>query len=352
MRAVSWRWPVRLGLLAGGVVVSLVLVELALRGLGFPTRTLEFTPSGVPGYALMRPNQEFLERGWHAHQPPHRIRVNSLGFRGPEPSPERRWTILALGDSFTFGPGVEDEQTFAAVLAERLRSRFGAGIEVVNAGHSGAGIDHELVVFERRGRSLRPDVVLLQFFANDIDDLLEREARERVYRPINFPLKRHVRQTATYLLLLRLKLQGRRTAVARAAATEGAETETLPFRDSGYYSRVLPERLERGWDEYLGYLGRLAAGTDLAGSRLVVLIVPDRYQVTRADLHPTPQERIETFARDRGIPVVDPLPTFRRLAARDEVLYLPEDGHLSPRGHAVLGQLLLEVLVEHRLVPR
>lgn len=69
MRSVSWRWPVRPALLAGGVVVSAAVVELALRGLGFPTRTLEVTASGVPGYALMRSNQ-VGERAWYAHQPP------------------------------------------------------------------------------------------------------------------------------------------------------------------------------------------------------------------------------------------------------------------------------------------
>jgi hypothetical protein len=52
------------------------------------------------------------------------ISVNSRGYRGAEwPSAEtdlRRQEILVVGDSQVFGLGVDDDQTFSAVLAEQL----------------------------------------------------------------------------------------------------------------------------------------------------------------------------------------------------------------------------------------
>ena len=110
-----------------------------------------------------KPNQDFLQT-WE--DPPSRMRINSLGLRGDEIDPERCRTVLALGDSFTFEGG------FVTKLQDQIDERFGAGIEVVNAGYGGATIDREAVVFEKQGLAVNPDLVILQFFPNDIEALL------------------------------------------------------------------------------------------------------------------------------------------------------------------------------------
>lgn len=317
--------------------------------LGFPSRVLEFSPAGVPGYFFMKPNQDYVEHGFYAYQPPHRIRINSMGLRGNEVNPDRRWTILALGDSFTFGAGVNFEDTFVYGLEKRLRSQFGPGVEVINAGYAGATIDHELVVFERQGLPLKPDVVILQFFANDVEELLQREQREKIYRQIDFPLKGYLRHTATYVLLLKLKLHGLRRTIERGPAEAQETAQHLPFRDNEYYAPALSQKFRRGWELYFEHLEKLVKETRRNGIRLVILIIPDEYQVARPHLFPAPQETIRAFGRLRGIPVVDPLLAFRRLMAAGEGLYLPEDGHLAPQGHAVVADLLFDALSENHI---
>jgi len=64
--------------------------------------------------------------------------TNSLGLRGKEitlekPSGYKR--ILVLGDSFTFGLYVSDEETYPAVL-EKLLTGQGHKVEVINAGYA------------------------------------------------------------------------------------------------------------------------------------------------------------------------------------------------------------------------
>lgn len=342
-------WLARLSLLSGSVLVSFLMVEVALRVLGFPSRVLEFSPAGVPGYFFMKPNQDYVEHGFYAYQPPHRIRINSMGLRGNEINPDRRWTILALGDSFTFGAGVNFEDTFVYVLEKRLRSQFEPGVEVVNAGYAGATIDHELVVFERQGLPLKPDVVILQFFTNDVEDLLQREERERIYRQIDFPLKRYLRHTAAYVLLLKLKLSWMGRNVNRDRAGTGENAPPLSFRGDEYYAQTPSARNQRGWDAYLGHLGKLVDRTRRERIRLVILTIPDEYQVTRPHPFPAPQENIRAFARRNSVPVVDPLSAFRRLWGAGEILYLPQDGHLTPRGHAAIADLLVGALMESDL---
>src|SRR5262249_49458840 len=56
--------------------------------------------------------------------------LNQYGFRGPERPAEARRSILLLGDSFTFGSGVNDDETFAS----RLGRALGPEVQVWNGG--------------------------------------------------------------------------------------------------------------------------------------------------------------------------------------------------------------------------
>lgn len=341
-------WFTTLFFAAVSTVASFIFVEVTLRMLGYPSRILEFSPSGIPGYAFMSPNQDYIRSG-SKHVPLHRVHINSIGLRGPEVNPDRMWTIVALGDSFTFGNGVDFEETYVYVLKKRLNEQFGPGIEVINGGYEGANIDHELVVFERQGLPLRPNVVTLQFFPNDVTGLVYREQGARVYQPIEFPLKGYVRHTAMYGLLHRLKLNW---MIGKVDRELGGEFTRLTFREGEFYSPALSTMLQKTWEVYFQYLEKLVDRTRQEGIPLVVIIIPDNYQVARPHLLPVPQEKIRAFAQRNDVPVVDPLPTFRFLAAAGETLYIPEDAHLNPRGHAVVADLLRNTLIENNIAYR
>jgi len=65
------------------------------------------------------------------------LEVNRDGLRGKEPAvPKQKGTfrLIMLGDSFTMGEGVSDEQAFPAVLERSLAARMPVRVEVVNAG--------------------------------------------------------------------------------------------------------------------------------------------------------------------------------------------------------------------------
>jgi lysophospholipase L1-like esterase len=100
------------------------------------------------------------------------VRTNALGFRGREipaqPDPGT-FRILTLGDSFTFGWGVEEEETFIRVLERRL-SAVGR-VEVINAGVPGYSADQYLLFLRTRGFALRPDAILLIECGNDDQEL-------------------------------------------------------------------------------------------------------------------------------------------------------------------------------------
>lgn len=106
--------------------------------------------------------------------------VNGLGFRGPDrvvPRPRDVFRIVCLGDSYTFGDGVHEKDTFCHQL-ERLLEKSppankGWRFEVVNGGVPGYATAEERATYERYARTYQPQLVLLVMCWNDDLSLLE-----------------------------------------------------------------------------------------------------------------------------------------------------------------------------------
>lgn len=95
----------------------------------------------------------------------HRIVNNSRGYRDRERAYDKggRKRIVVLGDSTTWGWGVESGERFSDVIEKRLE-----GWEVINLAQAGYSTDQELLVLESEGLKYRPDVVILLFDRNDV----------------------------------------------------------------------------------------------------------------------------------------------------------------------------------------
>jgi len=168
----------RAALAIAASVLALLLGEALWRAF----RTSAYGPTTNPAYVLPDP-----ELGWR-YRPLARARhrsddfdvtiaINAQGFRDePFGAPTGRPRIVALGDSLTFGWGVEAEQGFTTRLEELT------GAEVLNLGVSGYGTDQELLLWERVGRGLAPRVVLLTVCANDLEEISRPAAYGR-YKP-------------------------------------------------------------------------------------------------------------------------------------------------------------------------
>ena len=93
---------------------------------------------------------------------------NSRGIRGEVEhsyaKPKGKLRILCLGDSFTFGEGVSDSETYPHYLQQMLPN-----VEVINMGVHGYGHDQMLIYLKEEGVKYRPDIVILGFLAQDSD---------------------------------------------------------------------------------------------------------------------------------------------------------------------------------------
>jgi len=159
--------------LSVGCVIALVLGEVLVTLIHGPT--VRFPRRVVEAPWGLRYNEPNARYGHHSPDVDVEFRINGQGMRADHDfayqKPEGVRRIVCLGDSFTAGYEVQQEETFACVLERTLAAR-GHRVEVLNAGVSGFSNAEEVLYLERELWRYDPDVVLLSFFANDLDDNL------------------------------------------------------------------------------------------------------------------------------------------------------------------------------------
>jgi lysophospholipase L1-like esterase len=106
--------------------------------------------------------------------------INGQGYRHrgriAVPKPAGCVRVVALGGSSTFSYHTGDEAIWTQVLEDSLRSRYGDGVEVVNAGVPGYSIVESTINYMTRVRHLVPDVVVVYHTWNDMKFFLSIEA--------------------------------------------------------------------------------------------------------------------------------------------------------------------------------
>ena len=98
-----------------------------------------------------------------------RIRSNDDGFRERpfRPKAPGQVRIVTLGDSSTFGWGVDAEWTYQRLLEARLSEWIPDRFEVLNLGMPGYNTRHGLGVLRHWALALEPDLLIVSFGAND-----------------------------------------------------------------------------------------------------------------------------------------------------------------------------------------
>ena len=99
-------------------------------------------------------------------------KINQYGFRGKDfvfPKPKGTFRIFAVGDSFTFGVGSEENETIPFLMEENLRSQYN-NIEVINAGIGHASPITHYVNMKNIHLKYEPDLVILFFDLTDLRD--------------------------------------------------------------------------------------------------------------------------------------------------------------------------------------
>lgn len=272
-----------------------------------------------------------------------RVRINSHGYRGPERSYDRdatRRRVVVLGDSFVWGFGVEEEETFTTLLE---REAAGA-LEVINLGVSGYSSDQELLVYRQTARRYDPDTVVLVVASNDVAMnaapiayliygkpvfVLDGDELRLTNTPVpEVPWMRRMAVDLagrSYLLnqANRLREEWNVSRALKAAPPEPAATGT-PAAERPF-PKTMAEQVTIRLIEQIG------AEVQADGRRLLVVLVEGIYG----------GPRFGVALRQRGLDVVE-LDAVMRF--EDPAVHLPDELHWNADGHAIVARTLLPYL--------
>jgi len=327
--------------------------------------------------------------------------VNALGFRDREFQAQRNdaYRIVAVGDSTTFGWGVNIDDTWVKKLEAHLRQR-GLHVEVANLGQGGSYPKRYADVIDRALPILKPDLVLIGVLQGD--DLAQGE------EDLDIPPRRLSEPTqslsfrSTFLGIIRVILPNLAVLVQSTqttaqiwkrqvtALTTSNEAGKLTFAslepdiqqlyrqgnlNPGLLAGAIrsPRHMMTTMNldepftrsliaEMSRHLSRIRTLAANQGAEVVVLSIPTREYMDRFDLDQyrrlgfqvsdemlnstAPDDAIRIAAEKAGLPFASVTPQFRTLA-QDRRLFFLHDGHFNHEGHSLLADLFLPLVESH-----
>lgn len=343
-----------------GLIAIVLILEIA--GRLYPTYytckvdyPVIYQPDEKTGYRYI-PSSEGVYR--HLCAIKNTVRINSLGFHDIERKIDQqgeRIRVLAIGDSHTASIEVKTEETWTQIAEGILAEQ---NIEVFNLGIDGTGTDAHVEVVRRYAPALRPNIVVLAFGSNDIQDirnsLLHRESSDNFV--IVYENDKQRKELLDYLaghhLGPLLRWLGEYSHVARFVAGYLPSIYTIK---SNYLSPsrlnipVVREQRNLKTEKLLGELVDLSG---MYGFRLVVVPVPYR-QDPEMSIRAL-QNNITPSLYD-SLEIVDIAPSMNKRVITDgkdwDSLFLRKDGHYNSYGQRVFGMALSAELLQKQLVP-
>jgi len=213
--------------------------------------------------------------------------------------------IVILGDSVTYGHGIDASEAFPQVLERQLRAR-GRDVEVFNMALPGWSTRQERIAYERIGRKYKPDAVVLAVCLNDLAEL-----QINLTKPPGFLLS-----AFKYSATVRMAFGASRREI-------GAVEELFSSGDS--------PRVENAFRLFFDEVRALREEVRKDGATFQVVALPFRFQVQPKAPVPSVQKRIAAFASAEQIPFIDLLPEIAESPSPTD-LFLDYD-HFSVSGH-------------------
>lgn len=390
-------------LIVMGSAAGWLLFETALTLAGYNSYIFF---SGLPNHTFRHVTFEF-DATYHQ---------NEFGFRSPNhaiPKPRDVFRIVVLGDSYTYGIGVDDDQVYSRILEKHLSEgpipEPWRRVEVINLGIPNRAVGDYLLYFEHLGLLYEPDLTIVAVFSgNDVTDYLAASipmadtmtskdglyfgARNvlRILTPRTFKLLRSAKKQWKYRNLVKLRPDvpwdrqdldrflraGGMDSVAVHHALQQAPTQMIDdvlnnriFRPtfarwlSGDSASPLdPRTFDAQKETTQRYLERIFRLARQNHSEILVCNVPSPFLVT--DLSHTMWKAIPTsstvlsqateFIHDvslaNRVSYLDLSDSLHHRSREGTTVYYPYDLHWTEAGHAIAARTILAKIVEGKLL--
>ena len=304
-------------------VLTLVCVEVLVRifwgklnGQAIIPLTLKIhrvTANKQMGYELVPGSVSFEDNAWY--------RINQDGIRDrdyPLAKPEGTFRIAAIGDSCTFGLGLELEDTWPKQLERELRKND-PRLEVINFGVMGYNTPNEAERIQDKVLKYSPDLIIIGYSLNDIGVLSRQRTVLATYKGYdsflttgNGFVDRLLTHSKTYMLIKnRLFLGKTNPNRHQQYSKDGRNLIKLGYNRYFFEAYQEPEN----WRILNAAFAKVRALTQPKTPVLFVIHpeLKDMEHYLFTDIH----EIVKKLCHDYGFQVLDPLADMLAYKARD-----------------------------------
>ncbi|MCB9781525.1 MAG: hypothetical protein H6751_00985 [Candidatus Omnitrophica bacterium] len=339
---------------------------LAIMAVTLPLLTLEllarpFTPRAEKTWIFMRDD----DLGWKLRPNSTdiwggvRVKINGKGVRGPELDYERSpetYRILYLGDSVTFGFGIEDDlETYPYQVERNLEKTTGLDVETINSGVGGYSPWQEKIFFEKEGIKYQPDLAVIGFYLNDVTEKFKlpqfggKEGSYQLNRAYASQIDRWLRWSSAWAGIKQLNARMRFGGDIKKSALEIEATNI---------DKLIREPndpvIQEAWKITLRNLEKMVESIRSTETDLLLLSLPDKGQIEIPGYGTSPQDILGQFAKDHDIPFLDLLPVMKRATADDPKrldLCFRDYSHPTALGATVLAPSIAQAIQTHFDLP-
>ncbi len=257
--------------------------------------------------------------------------------------------ILVVGDSFTYGSGVPQEQSYPAITQQLV----GENYTIINAGTPGYDLSQYLEFVKLKSPLFSPDIIVVGLFVgNDLgkqllytldDDgnLVRKQLPTLESRRL---LSTCTRNSHACAFLANGITHSKLGDALRRWGILAQEKFSLDQQEEYNKNKALVEKI----------IKELQKETQNNRQQLAVLIIPLKEQVDDSAynaMYPRgsaitrfqSQKDLHAFLAENNIPSIDPLPLFRQLN-KNNTFYYTYDGHCNERGYFLLGYALAKYI--------
>jgi lysophospholipase L1-like esterase len=297
------------------LLIFLVLLEVTLQ---IYTRLYIYYDVEMSRYAAEVKEKSDNPKIGHVHIPNSNaylmgvdVAINSDGFRDDEYAAERNqnYRIAVLGDSLTFGWGVEKEDTFEVLLEDMLSET--RPTEMINFGHGNYNTQQQVNLFKEKGLKYNPDKVVVFYFINDAE-----------VTPVR----------SNWLWISRLRSVTFLWSRVRGLLSRAAPGQTFQTFYSDLYKDDQP-----GFIAVKDSFIELQGVTEQHGIELQVVMLPELHDLVN---YPFTAEyaKVENFLTDNGIAVMDLTASFAGYQNPEGLWVAPDDAHPNALAHKMIAE--------------
>lgn len=364
----------RIWLVLLSVIVGFVLLETLASFVLVEPLSPPLVPDEYRHHKLIPNTQSYFEQRDFSYIQ----RVNNFGLRGKDitiKKPAKVFRILMLGDSFTMGKGVEDNETVPFIVEELLKSQRAKPqdtIEVLNGGVDSYAPILSYIQLTRDLKLLEPDMVILNL---DVSDLVQ----EAVYRSIavytpdgeiigvsgdnknNSTFTDRLRDwTERNLYLTRLMFYYANKFFKYKEFTVRRIVEQANFELAMHTLAEDTADRQEQWQNLFDSILKIKEFCEANSMRFILTTYPWGHQVNEKENIPIKYQfmpkgatvsdksllKIIEFSSDNNIPLINLFPVFRSYSGQS-LLYFKHDTHMTTAGYRLMANGIAQYLIEN-----